>query len=285
MRPNPLPRLSYKAFALLQICLLALPLLAALPAKAADTARVQDFLKVTGFDVSLESIKQSAEQAPRMLGVEADDFGASWQVLVDEVFDVPLMQQMGTEILVAALDDDALAYAEAFYGSDLGQRLVEAENDSHLRGSDDKYSEGQALVESYGESDPERIKLLQRMMEAIGSVDTSVRALQTVELRFILAAQAAGVITLRIDEEQLREVQRQSAPEIAKSIEISSLASSAATYKDFTDGELDTYAEALEHPLMQRVYELMNAVQFEIMANRFEALAKEMRGLAPAQDL
>ncbi|MCA0921650.1 DUF2059 domain-containing protein [Pseudooceanicola nanhaiensis] len=285
MRPNPLSFRSFRPLALLQICLLAVPLLAAHPVRAADEARVKDFLKVTGFDVSLESIKQSAEQAPRMLGVEADDFGASWQVLVDEVFDVPLMQQMGTEILVAALDDEALDYAEAFYGSDLGKRLVEAENDSHLRESDDKYSEGQALVEGYGETDPERIEIIRRMMEAIGSVDTSVRALQTVELRFILAAQAAGVITLRIDEEQLRDVQRKNAPEIAKSIESSSLAASAATYKDFTDGELDTYAEALEHPLMQRVYELMNAVQFEIMANRFEALAKEMRGLAPAQDL
>jgi hypothetical protein len=36
---------------------------------------------------------------------------------------------------------------------------------------------------------------------------------------------------------------------------------------------------------MARVYELMNAVQYEIMANRFEVLAARMRGLTPAQEL
>jgi len=36
---------------------------------------------------------------------------------------------------------------------------------------------------------------------------------------------------------------------------------------------------------MQRVYELMNAVQYEVMANRFEALATRMSGLQPGEEL
>lgn len=45
------------------------------------------------------------------------------------------------------------------------------------------------------------------------------------------------------------------------------------------------YAEALEQPDMQKVYELLNAVQYEIMANRFEVLAARMSGLQPGQDI
>jgi hypothetical protein len=41
----------------------------------------------------------------------------------------------------------------------------------------------------------------------------------------------------------------------------------------------------LEHPLMQQVYALLNAVQYEITANRFEALAYRLQDLQPAQDL
>ena len=41
----------------------------------------------------------------------------------------------------------------------------------------------------------------------------------------------------------------------------------------------------LEHPKMQEVYALMNAVQYEIMANRFEALARAMQSLQPSQEL
>jgi len=36
---------------------------------------------------------------------------------------------------------------------------------------------------------------------------------------------------------------------------------------------------------MQGVYVLMNAVQYEIMANRFEVLAVRMADLQPGQDL
>ena len=36
---------------------------------------------------------------------------------------------------------------------------------------------------------------------------------------------------------------------------------------------------------MRKVYELMNAVQYEVMANRFEALAAEMKRLQPSTDL
>ena len=36
---------------------------------------------------------------------------------------------------------------------------------------------------------------------------------------------------------------------------------------------------------MQRVYELLNAVQYEITANRFEALAYRMSDVEPGQDI
>ena len=36
---------------------------------------------------------------------------------------------------------------------------------------------------------------------------------------------------------------------------------------------------------MQRVYELMNAIQYEIMANRFEVLAARMAEMHPGQEL
>jgi len=68
-------------------------------------------------------------------------------------------------------------------------------------------------------------------------------------------------------------------------IQKSALAGSAYTYRDFSDGDIETYAEALEHPDMKQVYELLNAVQYEIMANRFEVLAVRMAEMHPSQDI
>ena len=55
-------------------------------ARSADRDQLEAFLEVTGFDVALESIRLSADSAPAMLGIEADDFGSEWQRLVREVF-------------------------------------------------------------------------------------------------------------------------------------------------------------------------------------------------------
>ena len=44
----------------------------ALSAQAADRARLEAFLNVTGFDIALESIKLSAASAPEMLGLDTD---------------------------------------------------------------------------------------------------------------------------------------------------------------------------------------------------------------------
>jgi len=254
-------------------------------AAAADRSKVEAFLKVTGFDVALESIKLSAEDAPRMLGLDARDFGASWTLMSRDVFDVKDMQKDAVNILEQTLSDEALAHGAEFYASDLGQRLVEAENAAHMRDRSDKRDEGGRLLAEMRENDPERLALLERMLDAIGSEEQSLRAANELEVRFLMAAQQAGVIRLRVDEEGLRAAQAENAEETMKSMRLSGLASSAATYRDFSNDEIETYAAALEEPLMQEVYELMNAVQFEIMADRFERVAERLAELNPGQEL
>ena len=92
-------------------------LLTVTQAASADRDKLTAFLKVTGFDVALESIKLSAEDAPRMLGLDAKDFGASWSLMSRDVFDVQEMQADAVEILSATLSDEALAHAAVTAGS------------------------------------------------------------------------------------------------------------------------------------------------------------------------
>ena len=63
------------------------------------------------------------------------------------------------------------------------------------------------------------------------------------------------------------------------------MAGAAYTYQAFSDEEVLAYAKALEDPQMQKVYALMNAVQFEIMANRYEQVAQRLGNMQPSQDL
>lgn len=268
------------AFALIWI------VLGASASQAADRARLEAFLEVTGFDVALESIKLSASSAPEMIGLETEAFGSEWTRLTRDVFDVDLMHDLALDILEKTLDDASLTHAATFYASDLGQRLVEAENASHLEEDEALKSEmGDAIIAGLERLDSPRLALLKRMNAAIDTADNGVRAIQEIQVRFLMAAAGAGVIDLQMDEPDLRELLQNDQDTLRAAIDQSALSGAAYTYQTFTDDEVETYAEALEEPQMQKVYELMNAVQYEIMANRFEALAGAMGNLQPSEEL
>ena len=272
----------------LRYALASLMMLVMLPGLgvAADRGKLQAFLEVTGFDVALESIRLSASSAPQMLGLEAEDFGTEWTRLTTEVFDTDIMHDMAVDILAETLSDDLLTHAAEFYATDLGKRLVVAENASHLSEEDALKSEsGEAIIAGLTRLGSPRLTYLKRMNAASDSAGTAVRAIQEVQVRFLMAAAGAGVIELQLSEPELRERLSQDEDAMKAEIAENALSGSAYTYQAFSDAEVLEYAKALENAKMRSVYDLMNAVQYEIMANRFEALAIAMQRLQPSQEL
>jgi len=253
---------------------------------AADRDRIETFLEVTGFDVALDSIALSAGSAPDMLGLEPGDFGTAWSRLSNQVFDTNVMHDLALQILSETLDEEALAHASAFYASDLGQRLVVAENAAHMIEEDDVVQRaGTRIISELVREGSKRLAILKRMGTAIDSSNTGVKAVQQIQLRFLMAARDAGVIELELGVDGLEALLKEQEGDLRLALQASALAGSAYTYQAFTDRDLLAYVEALEHPLMQSVYELLNAVQYEITANRFELLASRLSELAMGQDI
>lgn len=280
--PNPAP---CRALLLLMLNT-ALLVFTFTPAQAADRDKIEAFLNVTGFDVALDSIALSAKSAPSMLGMDPEMFGSDWDRLSDNVFDTSVMRTIALEILEATLEDDLLNHAVEFYASDLGQRLVVVENASHMiKGDDDKAATGAEIVAELRADNPDRVAMFERMNRAIDASGSSLRALQEIQVRFLLAATAAGVIELRIDADELRAMIKEQEEEILVALKESALEGAAYTYQDFSDPDVEAYTVALEQKEMQQVYELLNAVQYEITANRFETLASRLVELGSGQDI
>jgi len=254
-------------------------------AQAAERDRLQAFLSVTGFDVALDSIALSAKDAPAMLGMDSSDFGDAWSTTADEVFDTQNMRDTAMDILEQTLDDDLLAHAAGFYASDLGERLVQVENAAHMADDDEKAEIGENLVNRMAQEDAPRLTVLRNLTRAVNSDDVSVRAVQEIQVRFLMAASYAGVLDTELDEGNLRAILRENEDDLRQSLRKSSVVAAAYTYRDIPEGDLQAYLEALQDPKMQRVYELMNAVQYEIMASRFESLAARMAEIEKGQDL
>lgn len=285
--PAPLRPAAFVTVLLNGLFAAAFAVVIALPAKteAADRDQVKAFLEITGFDVALDSIAQSAGDAPKILGADAGDFGLAWESLTAEVFDTQKMRDTALDILEQTLSAEALFFAAEFYASDLGQRLVAVENASHMSEDGGTLEAGERIVSKLVEEGDPRVALYRDMNVAIGGTETALRAVQEIQFRFLMAASAAGVIEMRIDADGLRALMKAQEGEMRREMAASSLAQSAYIYRDFTIEEVEAYVEALEHPLMQEVYELLNAIQYEIQANRFEELAHRMSDLQPVQEL
>lgn len=282
-RPRLAPRSLLLVPMLFAACVAAVTGAATMPARAADRDRLEAYLEVTGFGVALDSIALAAADAPVMLGLSASDFGHEWERVAAEVFEAERMRDMALDVLSETLDDEMLAHAAEFYASDLGQRLVAVENASHMREDDNaKRAEGLDLLTEMPEA---RREVLRDMNAAVDSAGTGVRAVQEIQVRFLLAASYAGVLDYDLDEHALRALMAEEEAELRAQIKASALTNAAVTYASLPTEDLRAYVQALEHPVMARVYELMNAVQYEIMANRFEVLAARMAELQPAQEL
>ena len=254
--------------------------------QAADRDQIEAFLEVTGFDVALDSIALSAGSAPSMLGVEPGDFGEAWARLSLQVFNTDVMHELALQILEETLDKAALDHAAGFYATELGQRLVTAENSAHMIEEDDVVQHaGQRIISDLVRDGSKRLGILRRMGTAVDSADTGVKAVQQIQFRFLMAASAAGVIELDMDTDGLRALMKEQESDMRLAMQASALAGSAYTYQAFSDQELSEYVDALEQPLMQTVYELLNAVKYEVTANRFELLASRLSELTMGQDL
>ena len=264
---------------------ISLLFLMVVPAKAADRTKIAQFMAVTGFDVALESMRLSARDAPTMLGLDADDFGLSWSRLADRIFEPEALKNDALEILDNALTDDVLAHANQFYGSNLGQRLVTAENGSHGLEFEDREAEGARLAQALSARGSPQPQYFLDMAESIGYVGATIKAYREVQVRFLIAASLAGLIDQRFDEVDLRAMLAQQDDEVRRAMVENLIVANAFTYRDFTDSEIEIYRDALAMPQMMKVYELMNAIHFTIMADRFERMALEMVNLIPTQEL
>ena len=264
---------------------IALLFLMVMPAKAADRTKIAQFMAVTGFDVALESMRLSARDAPTMLGLDADDFGLSWSRLADRIFEPEALKNDALEILDNALTDNVLAHATQFYRSKLGQRLVTAENESHGLDFEDREAEGARLAQALSARGSPQPQYFLDMAESIGYVGATIKAYREVQVRFLMAASLAGLIDQRFDEVDLRAMLAQQDDEVRRAMAENLIVANAFTYRDFTDSEIEIYRDALAMPQMMEVYELMNAIHFTIMADRFERMALEMVNLTPTQEL
>ncbi|MFU1476883.1 DUF2059 domain-containing protein [Roseovarius sp. C7] len=257
--------------------------LGAVPGGAADRAEIREFLNVTGFDVAISSVRTQIKDAPVMLGLPEDAFTEGWQSQVSDLYEEEKLQDLALSMLEPTLSDDMREEAIEFYGSDLGQRFVAVENASHAEEADPAdEAKGEDILDEASEA---RRDALERLTDGIDAQGVSARAVQDIQVRFLMAASGAGLLEVELDEAMLRAQMAAGYEALRAELRAANLAHAARVYQGFSDEEIARYADALGEPEMQKVYELLNAVQYEVMANRLERLAPRLAKLRQGQDI
>lgn len=253
--------------------------------QAAERDRLEEFLTVTGFDVAIEGLQTSAMAGPAVTGGMSEDFGQQYADLAEEVFDPDLMLNRTLDMLQAVLPDDLVDVAIAFYDSDIGRPIVQAENATVMTDDEVADTEGRRILEAERAENSPRVALYEDMATAIGSMDTTIRAITELQVRFLVAASSAGVIEMSLSEPELRMVIAQQLMAVVPEIAENGLVNSAYAYRDISTEDLAVYVEVLSTPSMQQTYEVMNAVQYQIMIERYEVLGARLAELSPVTDL
>ncbi|UWQ05878.1 DUF2059 domain-containing protein [Aliiroseovarius crassostreae] len=251
----------------------------------ADRDKIREFLEVTGFDVAIASIQQGAMAGPALTGAAPDQFGRNWVRLAEQVFAPDKMVDDAVDMIEAVMPADLLDHGVVFYGSDLGKRVVAVENESHMVEDAIRQTEGEKLVDELLEDRSPRLDVFKAMSQSVGSTDVAIRSIVEIQVRYLMAAAAAGATDLEIGEEDLRGMLMAQQGEMRRSIEVHGLVANAYTYRSLSDQELIDYLSALQSPQMMQVYEILNAVQYEIMADRYERLATQLGRLQPESEL
>jgi len=254
-------------------------------AQGADRGKARAFLEITGFDVAIESLQQGAMAGPGLAGDAPGEFGTDWVRLAQQIFDPEDMVERALDMMQAVIPEELVDHGAAFYASELGQRLVVVENQAHMAPDEEKYAEAERVLTELVDTQSPRIALYQSMTDAIGGVESSVRSSIELQVRYLMAAMAAGAVEMDVSEQDLRGMLATQAPELRKNVQVFALLNSAYAYRDMSDADVADYVAALEDPRMQQVYEILNAIQFEIMAERYERLAAAVAELHPQQDI
>ncbi|WP_298491759.1 hypothetical protein [uncultured Maritimibacter sp.] len=252
---------------------------------AADRDSSREFLEVTGFDVAITALQQGAMNGPGIAGSDPDAFGSEWVRLAREVFEPEAMIDETLDMMEAIMPQDLVDHGIAFYGRPLGQKLVAAENAAQTADPDVQYAEGELIVTRLADENPARLNEYRLMADAIGGVDSSVRAVIELQVRYLTSAMAAGASDIQYSADELRAILEQQEPQLRDAIQSSGVLASAYVYREFTDEEVVAYREALEEPEMMQVYEILNGIQYEIMGDRYGKLAARLSDLAPQQDI
>lgn len=257
---------------------LAQPVLAETPTETpAATSAAEDLGQVLQLDGLFEVLREEGVAHGKTL--ETDMFpaggGAGWQAEVSRIYDVANLRKAFDAALMAELADDPKAVTEiaAFFGSDLGQRILGLEIEARRAFLDTAAEEAARVAadDAAADRDP-KVALIRRLIEAGDLLEMNVAGALSGNLAFMTGMVSTGAYGSAMPQDQvLSDVWAQ---EEQTRADTSTWLFSylGLAYAPLTDAELQAYVEFSESPAGHR----LNAALFTAFDTVFRQVSLDL---------
>lgn len=211
-------------------------------------------------------------------GLETDMFpsggGQGWRDELSAIYDAPRLQAAFTDALKADLSaqPETLEAIVAFFGTDLGQRIVGLEIEARRTFLDTAAEEAArvAAEDASAARDP-RVALIDRMIEAGDMLEMNVAGAMSGSLAFSTGMADAGAYGAMPRDQILSDVWGQE-DQIRADTSTWLHAYLGLAYAPLTEAELETYVEFWESPAGQR----LNAALFTAFDSVFRQVSLDL---------
>jgi Uncharacterized protein conserved in bacteria (DUF2059) len=274
--------------ALAVLLAMAPPLLADTLAKAPSSeVSVADIGQVLQLDDLFGVLRE--EGIARGKALEADMFpgggGSDWQETVARIYDVPRLRAAFDQALTAEFAADPAVVPEivAFFGSDLGQRVVHLEIEARRTYLDLAAEEAARVAadDAAANKDP-KVALIRRMIEASDLLEMNVAGALTGNLAFMTGLVSTGVYGSAMPEDQIMSDIWSQEEQTRADMSTWLYSFLGLAYHPLTEAELETYIEFWESPAGQRLnsalFAAFNTVFRQVSLDLGRAAGRAMQG-------
>lgn len=248
-------------------------------------ARIAAFARIMQIGPMVDVMRK--EGVDYGLALETDMFGgkagAGWPAEVSRIYDADKMRAGIEAGLLRQYQSDAagLDEAEAFFGSDQGQRILMLEVEARRAMLDDAAKDAAELgAQQMTEDRDPRMDLLTRFAEVNDLIEMNVAGAMTSNLAFYQGMASEGAFDGELTEDQMMSDVWEQEPQVRADSTTWLMSFLTLAYEPLSDEDLEAYIAYSETPSGQR----LNAALFGAFDEVFRTISRDL-GAAAAREM
>ena len=253
--------------------------------EAVSAERIRALVDLMQVDKMLDVMRQEGLDYGKTLNDDmmGGSAGADWQAKLEGVYDVDALRSgiEATMLRVYSEEPSMLGDVEEFFGSALGQKILNLEVEARRAMLDDATKDAAELAsqQMMGDNDP-RMDLLRRFAEVNDLLEMNVAGAMTSNLAFYKGLASEGAFGNELTEDQMLSDVWNQEPQVRGDSEKWLFTFMTLAYQPLTDADVEAYIAFSESPAGQQ----LNAAVFAAFDETFRQVSFEL-GRAAAQQM